>query len=117
MRHAIIQDNKVINIAVADSEFASKQGWIFSPDEVQIGWTYENGTFSPPERNLEQEWNQIRKTRNSLLEKSDIYVLSDRWESMTNEKKQEWSDYRQNLRDIPENFEDPLEVVWPTIPE
>lgn len=117
MRYAIIQDNKVINIAVADSKFAKEQGWISASSDVQIGWIYKNRKFYPPERNLEAEWSQVRTIRNKLLEDSDVYVFPDRWEVMTNEKKIEWISYRQSLRDITEQFEDPSEVVWPSIPE
>lgn len=117
MRYAIIQDNKVINIAVADPNFAKKQKWVWASQEVQIGWTYKDKTFYPPERNIENEWDEIRKKRDMLLEKSDVYILPDRWEVMRQDEKTEWITYRQNLRDITENFSDPSEIVWPTIPE
>jgi hypothetical protein len=41
----------------------------------------------------------LRSDRNVLLEESDVYVLPDRWNTMTQAKQNEWSTYRQLLRD------------------
>ena len=46
----------------------------------------------------------VYETRNNLLLDSDIAITNDRWETMTPEKRQEWADYRQALRDIPQNW-------------
>lgn len=35
----------------------------------------------------------------------------------TGQKKQDWRDYRDAIRDIPTTYEDPDDVVWPTKPE
>lgn len=48
MKYAVIQENKVVNVVVADSYFASQQGWIQVQDGVGPGWLYENGQFSKP---------------------------------------------------------------------
>lgn len=117
MRYAIIEDNKVINIALAEPDFAQEQGWIEATSETEIGGLYENGQFLPKPRNIEAEWNQIRVRRDKLLSESDVYVLSDRWELMTSEQQTVWSAYRQELRDIPQTYEDPAEVIWPIKPE
>lgn len=65
---------------------------------------------------LINKWNNIRSRRNELLRQSDIYVLVDRWNSMTIEKQQEWSIYRQELRDLPNKFSNPDSVVFPNVP-
>ena len=117
MRYAIIENGKVVNIAAATAEFAASQGWIECPDGVDIGWSFDGGNPIPPPRDIEQEWNLVRKERGYLLMQSDIAVLLDRWASMTPEKQQEWSTYRQALRDIPQSFSDPKDVVWPIKPE
>jgi len=67
-------------------------------------------------REIEQKWNDIRRERNSLLSQSDVHILIDKWEDMTEGKKTEWKAYRQSLRDVPQNFENPDEVVWPVKP-
>jgi hypothetical protein len=46
-RYAIVVNGIVENIAAADADFASQQGWIELPPEAGIGWTYD-GTFLPP---------------------------------------------------------------------
>jgi len=43
--------------------------------------------------------NHIRHLRDELLKSSDKYMLSDY--PITEEKRQEWKDYRALLRDIP----------------
>ena len=47
-RYAIIENSLVINIAIADPEFAISQGWIACNDDVTIGWNYINNLFTPP---------------------------------------------------------------------
>jgi hypothetical protein len=60
---------------------------------------------------------EVREKRNALLAKSDVYVMSDRWETYTDEKKASLSLYRQKLRDVPQDFSDHLDnVFWPSIP-
>lgn len=53
--------------------------------------------------------------RNNLLAGSDWTQLPD--VALTDAKKQEWSTYRQQLRDLPQNTEDVLNITWPTQPE
>jgi hypothetical protein len=48
MKYAIIAKGVVINIAVADPEFAAQQGWIECPEDVGIGWAYDGQTATPP---------------------------------------------------------------------
>ena len=45
-------------------------------------------------------WNVIRNDRNGILKNSDWRFMSDQSPS------QEWIDYRQFLRDLPQNFFD-----------
>ena len=44
-------------------------------------------------------WNEVKLVREEVLEKSDWRFLSDQTPS------QEWIDYRQFLRDLPQNYE------------
>jgi hypothetical protein len=48
MRHAIVQGGIVVNVVLAEPEFAAEQGWVLAPDEVSTGWLYDGSTFSPP---------------------------------------------------------------------
>lgn len=45
MRAAIIENGVVINIVVADLDFATEQGWIIS-DTAQIGDTWDGETLT-----------------------------------------------------------------------
>ena len=59
-------------------------------------------------------WTQIRAKRDGLLFASDYTQLPD--VPFTDEKRQEWRVYRQQLRDITSTYTDPHDVVWPTQP-
>ena len=60
-------------------------------------------------------WVKVRKQRNQLLKDSDYIMVSDA--PITAEKKEEWETYRQVLRDIPQDYDSPDEVVYPDKPE
>ena len=59
-------------------------------------------------------WEQIRSQRDSLLKDSDWSVASD---ANPKPSKEAWLDYRKALRDVPQTFSKPEEVVWPSKPE
>jgi hypothetical protein len=59
-------------------------------------------------------WSTIKTSRDFFLKNSDWTQLSD--VSLTEEEKQEWASYRQQLRDITKNFRMPHEVKWPESP-
>lgn len=48
---------------------------------------------------IDVTWNEVRKARNKALSDCDFRFMSDQSSS------QEWIDYRQFLRDLPQNFE------------
>jgi hypothetical protein len=56
-------------------------------------------------------WETIRLDRNSLLNASDYTQIPD-----FPGDKEAWATYRQELRDVPQEFSDPKDVVWPTKP-
>ena len=66
------------------------------------------GVYSNAQSN--SEWWQLRNKRNGLIEKSDWMANSDI--TMTDE----WTTYRQSLRDLPANTTDPADPTWPTPP-
>jgi hypothetical protein len=43
--YAIIKDGIVVNAAVAEADFAAKQGWVLLPERAGVGWSYVNGQF------------------------------------------------------------------------
>jgi len=58
----------------------------------------------------------LRRERNKQLEESDKDVLPDRWHSMDAVTQEKWADYRQELRDLPANTDDPANPTWPETP-
>lgn len=52
-------------------------------------------------------WSMFRAVRNSLLQQSDWTQLNDTQNTLTNEEKENWDSYRQQLRNLPENITDP----------
>lgn len=57
-------------------------------------------------------WTEIRGKREMLLKESDWMAFPD----VNHTNKEAWLDYRQALRDIPQNFTNPEDVVWPQKP-
>jgi hypothetical protein len=47
MRYAIIENEIVTNVVVADVEIANANGWVECP-VASPGWTYANGIFTEP---------------------------------------------------------------------
>ncbi len=66
------------------------------------------------EINKQHDWNVIRQKRDLLISETDWTQVSDN--QLAEEKKAEFIAYRQELRDIPQNFDDPDAVVWPEKP-
>ena len=63
----------------------------------------------------EQPWEELRLRRDQLLSDCD-WVITMHKELGTNIPAA-WKNYRQALRDLPANTEDPANPVWPTKPE
>ena len=70
--------------------------------------------FNTGLRNFKMQ--ELRQERNILISKTDYLATID-YPHTSESKKQEWLDYRQALRDLPANTEDPENPVWPTPPE
>ena len=56
-------------------------------------------------------WSQLRTERNRRLAASDWTQLPD-----ARVDKDAWVEYRQKLRDLPGETQDPLVIEWPTTP-
>lgn len=63
---------------------------------------------------LTLQWNMVRTDRDALLTASD-WVITKSLETGVSVP-QEWANYRQALRDLPQNTLDPSNVAWPTKP-
>ena len=77
------------------------------------GWTYVDGAFVPPPV-PPLTWDDVRAERDSLLAASDWTQVADA--PLTASEKAAWADYRQALRDVPQDFATPDDVTWPEAP-
>ena len=80
-------------------------------EQAQEVYIDDEGKLSLRNRIIPTTWTDITRKRNRLLSKSDYTQMPD-W----NGDKAAWAVYRQALRDIPQTFETPNDVVWPTPP-
>ena len=64
-------------------------------------------------RELTYDWDMLRKFRDDLLDQTDWRAVKDRTMS------QAWKDYRQALRDLPQDFESANDAAdnWPVMPD
>jgi len=73
-----------------------------SEDELAAVW---------PEVQSDRAWAQVRAERDTLLAACDWTQVAD-----APVDAQVWADYRQALRDVPQDFASPDEVVFPAVP-
>jgi hypothetical protein len=99
------------------SNFYSDNVWICGETYESLIWK-DKTTEKPTEEELNIKWaelkkEQMREKRNELLKESDFKFVSD-YQHSSDEKKQEWINYRQLLRDLPSIWEEGME--YPTKP-
>jgi hypothetical protein len=81
------------------------------------------------DQELDEKFNQIRKNfferlrsgRNQKLQESDWTQILDVYESFDLETRAAWREYRKNLRDLPEQYQNLLDytnlkIIWPEEP-
>jgi hypothetical protein len=78
---------------------------------VQV-WNITDATAEEVEQRTEQQAEQVRAQRNAKLSESDWTQVAD-----APVDKQAWADYRQALREVPDQAGFPWSVEWPTKPE
>jgi len=83
----------------------------FSLDDFPDAPVPDMPDYNPDQRQLEQEAEEVRTQRDALLKDSDWTQVSDAPVDQS-----AWANYRQALRDLPEQEGFPQEVVWPQIP-
>jgi hypothetical protein len=80
----------------------------FNTSSEKPSWTDVNGKID------DQQWVEVRASRNFRLSQSDWVMISD--VPMSEERRTQWQTYRQALRDIT-TLPDPFNINWPTPPE
>ena len=91
-------NNSQIEKSLAEAEIYEKQQAVIKEQES-------------PAFIEQQKWNEIRSRRNGFLKLSDWTQLGD-----FQGNKGTWAIYRQELRDIPQTFPTPQDVIWPVPP-
>ena len=115
-----------MDIPLVLSNYYKGQEWTLNGDGYEgLIWYDERNTLPKPtleeltakheELVAAQPLKELRKERDALLIKTDKYALPD-WPHASLAKQTEWIEYRQALRDLPGNTEDPANPVWPTVP-
>ena len=112
MKALVEASGRVAQVVADDQIFPvhSSLQWVDCDDTI-ISDThfYANGVFaSEPQPAL--TWADIRSERDDLLGKTDWWAVADRTMSASE------AAYRQALRDVPQTFASPADVVWPTKP-
>jgi len=67
--------------------------------------------YNPDQRQIEQEADEVRTQRDALLSQSDWTQVPDAPVDQA-----AWAEYRQALRDVPQQAGFPTEITWPQIP-
>jgi len=85
-----------------------------NPTQAIISVLCDFGTPEEPREPTDAEkWLAIKRVRNELLTACDWTQLPDA--VLTVEEKEAWVIYRQKLRDIPQNYQLPEDVIFPVI--
>jgi hypothetical protein len=92
-------------------------------NDTYEGLTWMSNTPKPTLEELQNAWNEIkneviwepiRMIRDDKLKETD-WIITKHFELGT-PIPENWKNYRQALRDLPQTFGSPDEVVWPTKP-
>ena len=99
-------------------------GWSDASNKVYANLVIHDDQYDmPTQAFLEAElatlqaahpWRVVRVNRDDLLRKSDWTAVTDRALGETDQTA--WAEYRQELRDIPQTYDDADDVVWPDAP-
>lgn len=84
--YAIIENGVVVNVALAEADYAAEQGWILLPYNAILGSTYDGETFGPPLGVVptQQEQSDLRATAYNA-EADPLFFMSQRGEATLEE--------------------------------
>ena len=113
---AKVQDGTVTEVLVladgAKGDEALAAFGLVEQDGVRpgVGWSWDGEQFAPPPP-PPKTWDDIRRERDRLLAESDWTQVADAPVDSA-----AWVVYRQALRDVPQDYTTPEDVVWPIPP-
>ncbi len=105
------ESNNIIGVASKSSN-RPDNGYISATEDEYI--SYIEMLKSGPVPDVEK-WVAIRNTRDYMIKSTDYFAMPDY--PITSEQRNELTIYRQALRDLPQTYASPDDVVWPTAPD
>ena len=112
--YALVQGDTVVEISEDPHDVAGMK-WVLCPHkDVKHGWKYINGEWSHKEDEIEVI-NFVKERCFSKLVKTDWMVL--RQIETGKPIPDEWKEYRQKLRDFPDEFIDYETTPFPKMPD
>lgn len=126
--------NNITNFHLMDNESLISYGWLphtfietATPGKIIEGSTFEifsdkvvetqvcrDPTPAELEEKIAYQWKLTRAYRNYALAMCDWTQLQDN--GLTEQQKNEWASYRQQLRDLPSTANSPEDLVFPADP-
>jgi hypothetical protein len=95
------------------------EAWTLDGDEY-AGLEWLDSTVKPTEDECLATWEEVKQDHGFIplrLKRKELLAFSDWTQTLDAPVDREaWAEYRQALRDLPENTIDPTNVVWPTPP-
>lgn len=71
-------------------------------------------SMSIEQTTINSKWLDIRRIRDSFMMATDWTQMPDA--PLSESKKTEFTTYRQILRDIPQTYDNPDDIIWPAMP-
>jgi hypothetical protein len=113
---AIGPDHFLATATVVDEDIGDGQKR--GPETVGVvgqAVTVTRTAVAKTEEDILNDWDRFRTERNAKLTESDWTQGND--SPLSDEDKTSWETYREALRDLPANTDDPANPTWPTPPE
>jgi hypothetical protein len=108
---ALVFRNRVVQVSEETFDVHPNYKWIECDETVEVGYSYSHDDHSF----FDESVHPSRIHRNNKLKESDWVVMPD--SPIKDGDLQEWMDYRQALRDVPQQSGFPDEVDWPIKPK
>ena len=118
------QNNRIAQVESDEKVFpiAEPLYWIDCPDDCNTNWLFDNGNFIepstllPPQLTDNEKLELIKIERDKRLTASDWTQFYDVVISHDEAWNKSWIDYRQTLRDLPDNITDIDNPIYPIPP-
>lgn len=105
----------ILNIKYPIENFIPESGTELAPQsDGEIGWTWNGNGWNVVSRPLDE---LERERRDKYLQIYVDIMNAVRWESLTQQQKDEFAVYRQALLDVPQQQGFPENINWPTPPQ